>query len=97
MYIYVTLCYTTTHCKQSLLKKALVERHELLCDSFQEIRGEFSFAHGITAASAEEIQTFLDKSIKNNCEGLMVKIYEGPESIYEPSKRSKNWLKVIYI
>lgn len=42
----------------------------------------------------EDIQSFLDVSIENNCEGLMVKVFEGNEATYEPSKRSRNWLKV---
>lgn len=36
----------------------------------------------------------LDASVKSGCEGLMVKMLEGPESFYEPSRRSMNWLKV---
>lgn len=42
----------------------------------------------------EDIQTFLDVSIQSSCEGLMVKLYENDEASYEPSKRSRNWLKV---
>lgn len=43
--------------------------------------------------TSEDIQSFLDQSIDGNCEGLMVKTLV-EESSYEPSKRSRNWLKV---
>jgi DNA ligase-1 len=32
--------------------------------------------------------------VKASCEGLMVKMLDGVESHYEPSRRSQNWLKV---
>ncbi|CAG8501538.1 8172_t:CDS:10 [Ambispora leptoticha] len=79
---------------ESLLQKPFSERRQSLYDAFQPLRGEFAFAHHMDAANIEEIQTFLDESVKDNCEGLMVKISEGPESTYEPSKRSRNWLKL---
>jgi DNA ligase 1 len=63
-------------------------------DSFQKIEDKFFFVQNINATSTEEIQAFLDESVKANCEGLMVKILDGLESSYEPSKRSRNWLKV---
>lgn len=66
-------------------------------DSFQEIEDEFSFVQNINATNTEEIQSYLDESIKANCEGLMVKILDGLESTYEPSKRSRNWLKVNFL
>ncbi|KAF2031962.1 ATP-dependent DNA ligase [Setomelanomma holmii] len=40
------------------------------------------------------IPILLEDSVKASCEGLMVKMLDGPESSYEPSKRSQNWLKV---
>ncbi|CAB5373601.1 unnamed protein product [Rhizophagus irregularis] len=79
---------------ESLLKKSLEERRKLMNDSFQEIEDEFSFVQNINATNIEEIQSYLDESIKANCEGLMVKILDGLESTYEPSKRSRNWLKL---
>ena len=62
--------------------------------SFQEMKDEFFFVNNINASNTEEIQIYLDESVKANCEGLMVKILDGLESSYEPSKRSRNWLKV---
>ena len=61
---------------------------------FQPSPGIFDFAKHVEAENVEEIQTFLEESVLGNCEGLMVKtLYDG--STYEPSKRSRNWLKVI--
>ncbi|CAG8536322.1 2020_t:CDS:10 [Acaulospora colombiana] len=79
---------------ESLLKKTLEERRELMYKSFQEVDDNFAFASYMNATNTEEIQTFLDESVKNNCEGLMIKIFDGEQSTYEPSKRSRNWLKL---
>lgn len=63
-------------------------------ESFNESEGQFSFAKAMDGNDLEQIQVFLDQSIKDSCEGLMVKMLLGPESGYEPSVRSINWLKV---
>lgn len=55
---------------------------------------EFDFAKASDGETTDEIQTFLDESIKDGCEGLMVKMLQSDASYYEPSRRSVNWLKV---
>ena len=67
----------------------------MLHDNFIEVKGEFAFAKNMDATSIEEIQAFLEESVKDSCEGLMVKMLKGEGSSYEPSKRSMNWLKVL--
>ena len=79
---------------QSLLQRPLSERRKLLREHFQEVHLEFAFAKWSDAEAVEEIQTFLDESVKDGCEGLMVKMLESDASYYEPSRRSVNWLKV---
>jgi len=79
---------------EAIVEKPLRERRELLHKSFQPVEGEFSFATSMDGQELDEIQTFLDESVKASCEGLMVKMLDGTESGYEPSKRSRNWLKV---
>ncbi|CEP12086.1 hypothetical protein [Parasitella parasitica] len=79
---------------ESLLQKSLKERREALTGAFHETEHEFYFATHMDSNNIEDIQTFLDISITSNCEGLMVKAYDNAEATYEPSKRSRNWLKV---
>lgn len=81
---------------QAVVQKPLRQRRELLYSSFISTPGEFSFAVGMDGQELEEIHGFLDESVKASCEGLMVKMLDGPESSYEPSKRSQNWLKVCW-
>lgn len=78
---------------ESLLRKPLETRRKILYESFTEEEGKFMFAKHMEGQSVEEIQTFLDESVEGNCEGLMVKTVD-KDSSYEPSKRSRNWLKV---
>jgi DNA ligase-1 len=79
---------------EALVSKSLRERRELLHTAFTPAEGEFAFATFMVGREIDEIQQFLDESVKASCEGLMVKMLDGEESGYEPSKRSRNWLKV---
>ncbi|KLU88998.1 DNA ligase 1 [Magnaporthiopsis poae ATCC 64411] len=78
----------------AVVEKSLRERRELLAASFEPVEGEFALATHMNGQELDEIQTFLDESVKASCEGLMVKMLDGAESGYEPSKRSRNWLKI---
>ena len=79
---------------QPLLQKDFSERRELLKEHFQPVEGEFQFAKASDCETTDEIQTFLEESVKDGCEGLMVKMLEGELSHYQPSRRTVNWLKV---
>ncbi|PHH85470.1 hypothetical protein CDD83_376 [Cordyceps sp. RAO-2017] len=79
---------------QAVVEKPLRERRELLQEAFTPVEGEFAFATSMNGQELDEIQEFLDESVKASCEGLMVKMLDGTESGYEPSKRSRNWLKI---
>lgn len=86
--------YASLLCPQPLLHVNLVDRRELMRKHLQPVEGEFAFATSEDAMNVEDIQVFLDKSVKEGCEGLMVKMLEGEGASYEPSRRSINWLKV---
>ncbi|KAG1749972.1 DNA ligase I [Suillus paluster] len=79
---------------EPLLQKSLSERRELLREHFQVVPGEFDFAKSSDGSTIDEIQAFLEESVKDGCEGLMVKMLESDASYYEPSRRSVNWLKL---
>eukprot|EP01084_Bolivina_argentea_P091752 165138_1 len=87
----VSICIYAFDCLlingKPLIQKSFEERRKYLYESFNEIHGEFFFAHN------EEILEFLNESVTiGKCEGLMIKTLN-IDSTYEPSKRSHNWLK----
>ncbi|CDZ97611.1 dna ligase i [Phaffia rhodozyma] len=79
---------------ESLLQKQLHERRAILQENFTPVEGEFTFAKSSDGETSDEIQQFLEESVKDGCEGLMVKMLETNDSTYEPSRRSMNWLKL---
>ena len=80
--------------RSSLLHFPLVTRRALLRALFREVPGRFSFAMARESSDVEEIHAFLGESVAGGCEGLMVKVLAGADAVYEPSKRSLNWLKM---
>lgn len=77
----------------ALTSHNLSERRALMFENFTPQPGVFQFAKSVDASNIEAIEVFLEESLKASCEGLMVKTLD-VEATYEPSKRSRNWLKV---
>ncbi|EIW64639.1 ATP-dependent DNA ligase [Trametes versicolor FP-101664 SS1] len=79
---------------EPLLQRDFGTRRGLLQEHFLPVDGEFQFAKSSDCDTTDEIQTFLEESVKDGCEGLMVKMLEGELSHYQPSRRTVNWLKL---
>ncbi|XP_034742678.1 DNA ligase 1 isoform X2 [Etheostoma cragini] len=78
---------------ESLVRQPLSRRRALLKESFLEVEGEFVFARSIDSDNTDAIAEFLEQSVRDSCEGLMVKTLE-KDATYEIAKRSHNWLKL---
>lgn len=90
LFAFDILCYND----EPLINKSLAERRTYLERILKPVPGELQLASEVTTMSLDEMQLYLDQSVKDCCEGLMVKVLDGEESHYEPSKRSRNWLKL---
>jgi DNA ligase-1 len=79
---------------KSLMDTPFRERRALLKKHFPPVEGKFQHAKSldfVEDGDTIELEKFLDASVKGQCEGLMVKTMD---DIYEPSRRSLNWLKL---
>lgn len=88
LFAFDILCYND----EPLIQKPLRQRREVLYKVTTPVAGKFQYATSKTTSNVEELQQFLDESVKASCEGLMVKTLDTDP--YRPSQRSNSWLKL---
>ncbi|KAF7683790.1 DNA ligase 1 [Astathelohania contejeani] len=94
--IKVTICvfvFDVLYFKDSsVINLPLHKRKQILKENFIEKKGVFEFAKSIEGqGDIDAIEPFFNLSLKDGCEGLMIK---NLNEVYMPSKRSTNWLKL---
>ncbi|MBZ3884305.1 DNA ligase 1 [Sciurus carolinensis] len=70
---------------ESLVREPLSLCRQLLREHFVETEGEFVFATSLDTKDTEQITEFLEQSVKDSCEGLMVKTLN-IDATYESAK-----------
>ncbi|KAI6654816.1 DNA ligase 1 isoform X2 [Oopsacas minuta] len=78
---------------ESLVHESFRRRSKIMRNSFKPVDGEFVFSEQKITSCTEDIQAFFEGSLKDQCEGLMIKTLDH-NATYEISKRSFNWLKL---
>ena len=59
---------------KSLVREPLRERRRLMHEHFNVVEGQFVFATSKDMSDIDDLQVFLDESVKDGTEGLMVKV-----------------------
>jgi DNA ligase-1 len=51
---------------KAFVREPLIKRRTLLRENFREVEGEFKYAVSIDTSTMEEVQVFLEESVKGN-------------------------------
>ena len=49
---------------EPLVKESFIKRRQLLLENFKEVEGEWKFATHLDTSTMEEVQVFLEESVK---------------------------------
>ncbi|MHA1204354.1 MAG: ATP-dependent DNA ligase [Candidatus Heimdallarchaeaceae archaeon] len=75
----------------STLNKFYLERREILKELINETK-TIHFSHQAIVSSVDELETFFNSALEDNCEGIMVKSINH-DSIYQAGARGWIWVK----
>jgi DNA ligase-1 len=80
--------------KKNLLAKSFEERRKCLNQfDWSVVSSKITRANFKDLTNLEDVQIYLDESVKEGCEGLMVKTLD-KDATYHPSRRTFKWLKL---